>query len=236
MTESHKEYLPSRIEHRLDAQILLAQRLKSVAKPEITLPAPFITIARQYGCEAMALADALAAHLPGGPWPVYNRQIFEKMAEEEPLSERLLGALDVHVRTGIEEFFEHLLGRAPSDLRLLHRLVRTVRALGALGHCIIIGQGASALTSGLPGGIHVRLIAPLDWREKNLIERFGWTPEKAHALLREEEHGHHSFFRKYLGQDPKDPELYDLVLNTARLSPAEQAAATLALYHARFPH
>jgi cytidylate kinase len=236
MPESHKEYLPSRIEHRLDAQILLAQRLKSVAKPDVTLPSPFLTIARQYGCEAMALADAVAAQLPGGPWPVYNRQIFEKMAEEEPLSERLLNALDMHARTGIEEFFETLLGRSPTDLRLLHRLVRTVRALGALGHCIIIGRGASALTSGLPGGIHVRLIAPLDWREKSLIERFGWTPEKVRPMLREEEHGGHSFFRKYLGQDPKNPELYDLILNTARLSTAEQTAAILALYHARFPH
>jgi cytidylate kinase len=55
-------------------------------------------------------------------------------------------------------------------------------------------------------------------------------------MLREEEHGRHSYFHKYLGQDPKNSEFYDLVLNTARLSPAEQTAAVLALYHARFPH
>ena len=236
MPDSHKEYLPSRVEHRIEAQILLSNRMKRTGSREESTPAPFITIARQYGCEAMALAEDLAKKMPGGVWPVYNRQIFEKLAEEEPISEQLLNALEVHVRNGIEEFFQSLLGRAPSDLRLLHRLVRTVRALGALGHCIIIGRGASALTSGLPGGIHIRLIAPLPWREQNLIQQFGWTQAQSHSVLEEEEHGHHSFFRKYLGQDPRNPELYDLVLNTSRLSREEQVAAILAVFQKRFSH
>ncbi len=235
MPESHKEYLPSRIEHRLDTQILLSQRRKESVAPEARPVSPFFTIARQYGCEAMALAENLAAQLPGGPWPVYNRQIFEKMAEDDPVSERLLAALEVHVRTGIEEFFENLLGDSPTDLRLLHHLVRTVRALGALGHCIIVGRGASALTAGLQGGIHIRLIAPIEWRERNLIQRFGWSEEQTRTILHEEEHGRHSFFRKYLGQDPKNPELYQLVLNTARLTVTEQIAAILGVYRARFP-
>lgn len=234
MAEHHREHLPSRIQHRLDAQILLAERRKKSDKVEAVQPAPFITVARQYGCEAMALAELLSERLPNGPWPVYSRQIFEKMAEEGPISERLLNSLDVHARTGIEEFFQNLLGRSPTDLRVLHQLVRTVRGLGLLGHCIIVGRGASALTAGLSGGIHIRLIAPRAWREKSLTERFNWSPEQVRSVLDEEEHGRHSFFRKYLGQDPDNPELYDLVLNTARLTRDEQTAAVQALYLTRF--
>jgi cytidylate kinase len=235
MPESHKESLPSRIEQRIDAQITLAHRLNKTAVAPSPKPAPFVTIARQFGCEAMTLAEELAQKMPAGPWPVYNRQIFETMAQETNVSERLLNALDVHARNGIEEFFENLLGPTPTDLRLLHQLVRTVRGLGLLGHCIIVGRGSSALTHGLPGGIHVRLIAPHNWRERNLIQRFGWKPDQAHAVMREEEHARHSFFQKYLGQNPNNPELYDLVLNTARLSRPEQAAVIYALYQARFP-
>jgi cytidylate kinase len=232
MPDSKREHLPLRVEHRLEAQITLADRLKSRGTKEQP-PAPFITIARQYGCEAMTLAEELAARMPDGPWPVYNRQVFEKMAEEEHISLRLFDALDVHVRSGIEEFFQGLLGRSPTDLRMLHHLVRTVRALATLGHCIIVGRGAPVLTAGLAGGIHVRLIAPNEWRERNLIQRFGWSKEQALEVLHEEQHGRHNFFRKYLNQDANNPELYDLMLNVARLTRPEQIGSIMALYRER---
>ena len=234
MTDSKKEHLPPRVEQRIDAQITLAERLKSAPITAAHAPAPFITIARQYGCEAMALAETLAAEMPGGPWPIYNRQILDSIVEETHSSNRIFEAIDVHVRSGIEEFFESLLGRSPSDLRMLHHLVRTVRAVATLGHCIIVGRGAPVLTSGLPGGIHVRLIASKEWREKNLIQRFKWSKEQTHEVLREEEHGRGNFFRKYLGQDANNPEFYDLMLNSARLSRAEEVAAIMSLYRIRF--
>ncbi len=233
MSDTKREHLPLRVEQRLETQIMLADRLRSRGTATPTV-APFITIMRQYGCEAMSLAEELAAQMPDGPWPVYNRQLFEKLAEEEHVSHRLFNALDVHVRSGIEEFFENLLGHSPSDLRLLHHLVHAMRAVGALGHCIIVGRGAPVLTAGLTGGIHVRLIAPYDWRERNLIQRFGWSKEQAHDVLREEQHGRHNFFRKYLNQDANNPELYDFMLNTAHLSRPEQLALIMTLYRSRF--
>ena len=236
LSESHRENLPSRIEQRIDAHLTLAERLRKHREEPAAGPSPFVTIARQYGCEAMALAEFLSNQLPGGPWPIYNRVILEKMADETPVTEKLFHALDMRARSGIEEFFEHLIGRSPTDLRVLHQLVRTERALASLGHCIIVGRGASVLTSGLPGGVHIRLIAPKSWREKNLMERFGWSKERTQEVLYEEEHGRSNFFRKYLNQDPNNPELYDLMLNSAQLTRAEEAAAVLALYRARFSH
>jgi hypothetical protein len=113
--------------------------------------------------------------------------------------------------------------------------VRTERALALLGHCIIIGRGGVLLTAGLPGGIHVRLVAPEAWRLKNLIAHFGWDEHRARTMLREEEHSRHSFFRKYLGQDESDPLHYDVILNAAQTTLAEQAAAIACLFGARFP-
>lgn len=233
MSDTRREHLPPRVEQRIDTQILLSQRLKST--PAVAAhSAPFITIARQYGCEAMALAEELAAKMPGGPWPVYNRQIIETMVEETHVSDRLFNALDVRVRSGIEEFFESLLSRSPSDLHMLHHMARTMRALATLGHCFIVGRGAAVLTEGLPGGLHVRLAAPRAWREQNLIQRFGWSKEQTHSVQYEEEHGRHNFFRKYLGQDANNPEHYDLILNAARLSRAEQTGAVFELFKSRF--
>lgn len=234
-----KEPLPTRVEHRIDTHLSVAQRMREKTGTEHV--APFVTVSRQYGCEAMQFADALAEalaraeHVPTDHWPVYSRQIIEQLCEEAPLAERLLDALDIRTRSGIEEFFETLVGRAPTDIELLRRLVHTLRALAHHGRCIMVGRGGALLTAGIPGGLHVRLIAPEAWRLKNLIGRFGWDEHKARTLLHEEEHGRQNFFHKYLGRDASDPEHYDLVLNAATLGRDEQVAAVTALFQKRFP-
>jgi cytidylate kinase len=186
---------------------------------------------------AEELAKLLAAmeHVTEDHWPVYSRQIIERMSEEVKYSGRVLDALDIHVRTGIEEFFEGLVGNAPPDITVLRHLVSTLRGLALLGRCVIVGRGGAVLTAGLPGGIHVRLIAPEPWRQKNLVSRFGWDEAKARTFLREEEDRHHSFFYKYLQQDVNDPVHYDLILNVARLSREAQLMAVAAVFKQRFP-
>ncbi|HEY3295162.1 MAG TPA: cytidylate kinase-like family protein [bacterium] len=232
---------PSSIEHRLDTQLSLAARIRSHEAQSVPKTAPFITLSRQYGCEAIALAEALmprlaeAEGLSGERWQMYSRQILETMASQEHLSSRLIEALDVHTRSNIEEFFDTLLGKSPPDIRVLKHLVRTERALASIGHCIIIGRGGVLLTAGLPGGMHVRLIAPEAWRLSHLVKQFGWDERKAQDYLHEEESGRHSFFHKYLGQDENDPLHYDLILNVAHLGREEQVAAILGLFNERLP-
>lgn len=234
------ESLPSRIEQRLDTQLALAARMKAKEAPPGQRVAPFITISREYGCEAMAVAELLVPKLAdmegltGAPWQIYGRQILETMSEHERLSMRLVEALDVHTRSGIEEFFDTLLGKSPPDIRVLKHLVRTERALALIGRCIILGRGGVLLTAGLPGGIHVRLVAPEQWRLKNLVARFNWDEHKARHFLHEEENGRHSFFHKYLGQDVNNPLHYHLILNAFHLSREEQVSSIIGFCAERF--
>jgi cytidylate kinase len=101
------------------------------------------------------------------------------------------------------------------------------------GRCIMIGRGGAILTHDLTGGIHIRLVAPVDWRLNNLISRFGWSSAQAKEKLHEEEDVRRNFFQKYLGQDAGNPEHYDLILNVARLNREEQVAAVAALFSQR---
>jgi cytidylate kinase len=240
MADKLFDMLPSRIEQRIEAQVneMAQRKAKGLAAAGRTIP--FLTLSRQYGCEAMALAEQLAPRLASaegltsGQWQIFNRQILETLSRHDHLSERLLEALDIHSRGGIEEFFDSLIGQAPSDIHVLKLMVRTERALAMLGHCIIIGRGGVLLTAGLKGGIHVRLTAPEEWRRKNLITMFGWDAQRARMVLHEEENAKHSFFYKYLGQDVNNPLLYDLTINTAQTSCDEQAAAIIGLFKERF--
>ena len=233
-----KEPLPLRVEQRIRAQIEAAQRYRQAKEPPPSLP--FMTVSRQYGCEAMEFAQALAevlnreSKLPPGHWQVYNRQIIESIGAEAPLATGLLESLDVRARSGLEEFFQTLVGHAPPDIEVLKLLVRVERALAHHGHCILVGRGGAMLTSDLPNGIHVRLVAPEEWRQKSLVTRFRWDAARARQFIREEDNNRSTFFRKYLNQDVNDLLHYDLILNVARLSRDEQVESVAAVFRQRF--
>jgi len=240
MPDYSRDPLPSRIEQRIDTHLAVSRRIREKAAP--AGPVPFITISRQYGCEAMELAEHLARELAvverlsEGSWQVYSRRIVEDISTELQLSKRLVEALDARVRSDLEEFFETLMGHAPPDIEVLRHLVHTVRALALHGRCILVGRGAAMLSAGLAGGIHVRLIAPEPWRLTRLVSRFGWDESKARSFVRGEEDNRRNFFQKYLGQDVNNPEHYDLIINAARMNREEQVESVIALFRKRFIH
>jgi cytidylate kinase len=234
-----KHTIHPRIEQRIDTHLELVRRMREQHAGKPARHAPFLTLSRQYGCEAMELAESLAPKLaqieklsPDG-WQVYNRQIVESITGELHLSDRIVDALDVRARSGIEEFMQALIGESPPDLKVLHGLTRTARSLALLGRCILVGRGGVVLTKDLPGGIHIRLVAPEEWRLNKLLSKFGWSSAEAHARLHEEETSRTNFFKKYLGKDLSDPVHYDLTINVARTPKIEQEALILALFTMR---
>jgi cytidylate kinase len=239
MSPAGKEPLPPRVEQRLRAHIEVAHRRRE--NKERPPAAPFVTVSRQYGCEAMEFARLLADVLtreskqPVEQWEVYSRQIIEAIAAEAPLAEGLVESLDVRARSGLEEFFQTLVGHSPPDIEVLKLLVRIERALAHHGHCILVGRGGAVLTRNLSGGLHLRLVASEKWRLENLVTRFKWERARAREYIREEDENRSAFFRKYLNQDVNDPQHYDLILNVERLTREEQVAAAAALFRQRFP-
>lgn len=98
---------------------------------------------RQFGCETVELAEMLSQidsleGLEPGSWQIYSRKLIEAMADEQPLLRAsLMSALDSKARSAIEDFFETLFGH-PSDLKLLHKLVKTMRATASLGDASLL--------------------------------------------------------------------------------------------------
>jgi len=233
-----KNPITPRAEQNLEAQIRVATRLKQDSTAEHPAAAPFITLSRQFGCEAIALADLVAAKLDredgleGGSWQVYSRKLIEQMADQEYSYEQLIATLGSKARGAIEEFMGTLFGQI-SDLKLMHKLVRTIRATATLGRCVIVGRGGAVITHDMPGGMHVRLVASEAHRLRGLIERHGWSEASARQALHDQDRERAQFYQKYLQQNFSDPELYDLVLNSGRLSQHDMAEQIVALYRNR---
>lgn len=232
-----RTHLPPSIQRRMQAQQEVLERLASYEEPAGAAPAPFVTISRQYGCGAFAIAERLADRLnrdgPGWRFSVIDPKALE--ASETEIGERIIEGLSERTRSTIEDWIGQLVARRPPEVRVFSHLARSLCSIAARGETILIGRGGAAITRRLTNGVHIRLVAPLAWRISHLKQ----LPDRAHeaipSFIRQADRERESFVRKYLGVDINDPDLYDLTLNARRVSEDEQVDLIVRLVLLRSP-
>ena len=102
-----------------------------------------------------------------------------------------------------------------------------IRALAELGRVVIVGRGAVYLTGDMPGGVHVRLVAPAGVRIARTAGATGVSVDAAGAWVRDTDRARESFFRRHWPARPLMPEAFAMTLNTAKLSVGQQVSAVL---------
>jgi cytidylate kinase len=88
------------------------------------------------------------------------------------------------------------------------------------GRVVIVGRGGQVLLKNLPGTLHVRIFAPFDLRVKRLAESARVDEKHAFRLIRRSDHDSAGYVHSFFNADWNDASLYDLLINTERLSPA----------------
>jgi hypothetical protein len=87
---------------------------------------------------------------------------------------------------------------------------------------VIRGWGAVHLLKDVPHVIRVRVCAPLDLRIERMMERLATDNREAvENEIAMNEEAHTAITRRHFGVNWRDPEHYDLVLSTERLSVEE---------------
>jgi len=84
---------------------------------------------------------------------------------------------------------------------------------------VIRGWGAAHLVKDIPHVIRVRVCAPMETRVTRMMERLA-TDDRANveSEIQLSEEAHTAITKRHFGVNWRDPELYDLVLSTERLS------------------
>ncbi|HEX7975654.1 MAG TPA: cytidylate kinase-like family protein [Anaerolineales bacterium] len=121
-----------------------------------------------------------------------------------------------------------LLGISPSPkARLAYRLAvkRIMESLADEGGAVILGRAGQVILGGRPDVLHVRVIAPVDLRIRRVAEIQKISLESAQAQVETTDRNRRNYLKRFYHAHWDDPVLYDLVINTANLTPA--AAATL---------
>jgi cytidylate kinase len=193
----------------------------AVTEPATPVPAtPSLTIAisRQAGANGSAIARALGERLG---WPVYDRELIEKIAAEMGLQSQLVQSVDERHSNWLAECLASLTARrGVSQSGYVQHLGRVLLSLAAHGNCVIVGRGAAQI---LPAAttLRIRLVGPLEQRVAAYRERHGLSVQEAQREVKETDQRRRQFVQDHFHKDPDDATLYDLVLNSSRLGQAD---------------
>lgn len=184
-------------------------------------PRPFtIAFSREAGTNGPAIARAVGERLG---WPVYDRELLQKIAEEMGLHTKLVESVDEKQMSWLRECVRTF-SAAPSisETAFVRHLVETLLSLAAHGECVIVGRGAAVV---LPAEttLRVRLVGATRERVESIRQRFGITRPEAEAWIEKTDRERARFVQDHFQKDPNDPRHYDLVLNSSRFSVEECA-------------
>ena len=167
-----------------------------------------ITISRQLGSLGSAVAQQVAARLG------------YRIAEREAINQAALriGAPEVALAM-IDEL--NLLGLCPSEeacQAYIQALNTVVKELAEGGNVVIVGRAGQIILADYPGSLHLRLVAPLEMRVARISRRQNISLQAARAQVSASDRYRRRFLKRFYNHNLDDPDQYDLVINTARLT------------------
>lgn len=167
-----------------------------------------ITISRQMGSLGRDVAGAVGARLG---YRVVWRDLINRAAARAGQPELALAAID---DLG-------LLGLNPpaSAVESYNQAVQAVmRELADAGNVVIVGRAGQIILRSRPGVLHVRVVAPEAVRAGRVARHQGISLDAALAQVQASDHNRREYLKRFHHCRWDDPDLYDLVINTARIT------------------
>ncbi|MEI6656587.1 MAG: cytidylate kinase-like family protein [Verrucomicrobiota bacterium] len=180
-----------------------------------------VTLSRQTGVGATAIATELAGFLQARtpepcPWKVFDKNLVEKVLEEHQLPKDVAKFMLEGRVSVIQDAVEEMLGLHPSSRTLHEQSSETIQHLAHLGHVILIGRGTNIITREMKNVFHVRLVAPLEKRVDHVMAHERLDRKAALEFIRKSDRGRQRYLQDHFHADINDSLQYDLVINTAR--------------------
>ncbi|MEE9211084.1 MAG: cytidylate kinase-like family protein [Phycisphaeraceae bacterium] len=214
---------------------MLAREQRGGVQASPTLP--YVTISRQAGAGGRTLAQQLQSKLneldrADPPWMAFDRELVEKVAQDHRISKTLVEMVEDASHSWLKDMLTGLSfsGRnEPTEIMVYRRVAATVRALAQAGRAILVGRGSVYITHDIPGGVHVRLVAPFEHRVAHMAELEGVSDHDAAERVREIDHNRQVFYKRHWPGKSQSSEAFTITLNTAQVSDDALVEAILPL-------
>jgi len=172
---------------------------------------PVITISTEPGSGGHAIGECVAEMLG---FDFFDRDIIKAIAQSADISDQVIASLEKERLSGISDFVASLI----NDRYLwpgvyLEHLMKVVGIIAKHGGAVIMGRGANFI---IPADeqLSVRVVAPLDYRVKNVARDRGASEDEARRRVIHRESRRAAFVKQSYNADIADPYNYNLVINT----------------------
>ncbi|MFZ5428646.1 MAG: AAA family ATPase [Bacteroidota bacterium] len=183
-------------------------------------PGPVITISREVGCSGIAiakdLADRLIKKFPGREWKVLSKEIFAESARELDLEPERVSRIFKQIdRTTFDEMINAFNEKKyKSDRKVRKTVVEVIRSFAEDGYCIIVGRASNIIAGDLKNALHVRVVAPMEYRIRSIMEKDKVNRHNAIAFIEKVEKERYAYRHAVMGKGQNEPEIFDITFNS----------------------
>jgi cytidylate kinase len=213
-------------------------------EPAASKQGPVITISRECGCPSKKLAEILVGKLklmyPGpsghpGTWKWIGKELLEEAAADLKVQPKDIDhVFNYEERSMVDDILAATKknGNYRSERTIYNSIGKVIRAIGENGHVVIVGRAGMALTRHIPLSLHIRLMAPVEWRIQSISGMFGLSREDSVKMVASKDENRKKFLEHYLGHK-FEIEDFDLVYNCSRFTLEEIADSVFSLMKVR---
>ncbi|HEX7491867.1 MAG TPA: cytidylate kinase-like family protein [Candidatus Limnocylindrales bacterium] len=207
---------------------------------------PIVTISREFGAGGSSVAGIVAAELKA---EVVDKKLIDDVAKRLSMRPSDVEAEVERPRSILERLVRSFASLEPAmgaawappypdpffDPRkeMIHLTEEIIREVAGSGNVVIVGRGAGFVLADNPNVFRVFLRAPKPVRIRTLMARFDMTEPEARRKMHETDSNRAAYIKQLYGQDWCDPDQYDLVVSTNRVSYETAAQMTLTGARAR---
>ena len=168
-----------------------------------------ITLTQNLGSGGIAFARRVAEQLD---MELFDDDRLQAEAREMGIRTEDLKSLD----ESAPGLFDRILGKKPD--MYLDLMEAVVYKVARHGQGVIIGHGSQMLLCDFGCALHVRIHSSEKQRINNLMEENNLSRKAVRKLIRKSDSERNGFFKFAFHMDLNDPSLYDLVINTEKIS------------------
>jgi cytidylate kinase len=187
---------------------------------------PVITISREVGCNGVKLANLVVSKLnlknPTTDWKVISKEVFYQSAKELKMHpDEVRKTLHQTEKFTFDDILKAFSDKNyKTDITIIKTMKRVIRQIATEGHCIIIGRAGHIIASNIKAALHIRLIAPLEYRIVTIMHNNHLTRKEAIDFIEKVEKERLAFRRSIFKDDPAH-EIFDITINRAAFSDEE---------------
>jgi cytidylate kinase len=182
-----------------------------------------ITIEREYGCGAAAIATQLAGHLG---WKVWDQLLTEEIARLANVDQSTVRRCDERMDSRLHRLaksfwrgsYERNSGALGSQVFdtdcMMEMMQETMNKIAVEGNAVIVGRGAPYLLREDPGAFHVFLYAPRSEKLRRVMAD-GYAEDDAAEMVDSVDRERMAYVKHYFNADWPTRSLYHIMLNTA---------------------